>query len=144
MNRLFEKGGAQGRNATVARKQCDSFAQPFPLADSVPPCPVEAMSNLSVQDKLELKAWLADPSLFWLHPEGPLSDTTPDEWLAKLTSLAVEYTIENDEYRGSRIIGMGINEAVYADCTIYHFSGFKYCIDSRGQIIWQRQLRLRE
>ena len=26
--------------------------------------------------------WLEGPSAFWLHPEGPLSDTTPDEWLA--------------------------------------------------------------
>lgn len=27
--------------------------------------------------------WLDGPSAFWLHPEGPLSDTTPDEWRAK-------------------------------------------------------------
>ena len=27
--------------------------------------------------------WLDGPSAFWLHPEGPLSETTPDEWLAK-------------------------------------------------------------
>jgi len=27
--------------------------------------------------------WLDDPSAFWLHPEGPLSETTPDEWRAK-------------------------------------------------------------
>lgn len=27
--------------------------------------------------------WLDSPSAFWLHPEGPLSDTTPDEWRAK-------------------------------------------------------------
>jgi hypothetical protein len=27
--------------------------------------------------------WLEGPSAFWLHPEGPLSDTTPDEWQAK-------------------------------------------------------------
>lgn len=27
--------------------------------------------------------WLDDPSAFFLHPEGPLSDTTPEEWLAK-------------------------------------------------------------
>ena len=28
-------------------------------------------------------AWLKHPTAFWLHPEGPLSDTTPEEWLAK-------------------------------------------------------------
>lgn len=27
--------------------------------------------------------WLDGPSAFWLHPEGPLSETTPDEWRAK-------------------------------------------------------------
>jgi len=27
--------------------------------------------------------WLDGPSAFWLHPEGPLSETTPDEWKAK-------------------------------------------------------------
>lgn len=27
--------------------------------------------------------WLEGPSAFWLHPEGPLSETTPDEWQAK-------------------------------------------------------------
>lgn len=27
--------------------------------------------------------WLDGPSAFWLHPEGPLSETTPDEWQAK-------------------------------------------------------------
>lgn len=27
--------------------------------------------------------WLDDPSAFWLHPEGPLSEATPDEWRAK-------------------------------------------------------------
>ena len=27
--------------------------------------------------------WLENPLAFWLHPEGPLSDTTPEEWLAK-------------------------------------------------------------
>lgn len=27
--------------------------------------------------------WLDDPSAFWLHPEGPLSDKTPDEWRAE-------------------------------------------------------------
>jgi hypothetical protein len=27
--------------------------------------------------------WLDDPTAFFLHPEGPLSDTTPDEWKAK-------------------------------------------------------------
>lgn len=27
--------------------------------------------------------WLDSPSAFWLHPEGPLSDKTPDEWLAE-------------------------------------------------------------
>jgi hypothetical protein len=27
--------------------------------------------------------WLEGPSAFWLHPEGPLSETTPEEWLAK-------------------------------------------------------------
>jgi hypothetical protein len=30
--------------------------------------------------------WLDDPSAFWLHPEGPLSETTPDEWRAKLAA----------------------------------------------------------
>lgn len=24
--------------------------------------------------------WLEGPSAFWLHPEGPLSDTTPNEY----------------------------------------------------------------
>ena len=24
--------------------------------------------------------WRDDPSAFWLHPEGPLSDTTPEEY----------------------------------------------------------------
>lgn len=28
--------------------------------------------------------WCECPSAFWLHPEGPLSDTTPDEYLATL------------------------------------------------------------
>lgn len=27
--------------------------------------------------------WLDGPSAFWLHPEGPLSEATPGEWLAK-------------------------------------------------------------
>lgn len=27
--------------------------------------------------------WLEDPCAFFLHPEGPLSETTPEEWLAK-------------------------------------------------------------
>lgn len=27
--------------------------------------------------------WLESPSAFWLHPEGPLSETTPDEWREK-------------------------------------------------------------
>lgn len=27
--------------------------------------------------------WLDDPGAFFLHPEGPLSETTPEEWLAK-------------------------------------------------------------
>lgn len=27
--------------------------------------------------------WLDGPSAFWLHPEGPLSDKTPDEWQAE-------------------------------------------------------------
>lgn len=27
--------------------------------------------------------WIDDPSAFFLHPEGPLSDTTPEEWIAK-------------------------------------------------------------
>lgn len=29
--------------------------------------------------------WLETPTAFWLHPEGPLSDTTREEWLAKET-----------------------------------------------------------
>lgn len=28
--------------------------------------------------------WLDDPSAFWLNPEGPLSETTPDEYRAKI------------------------------------------------------------
>lgn len=28
--------------------------------------------------------WLNGPSAFWLHPEGPLSETTPDEWREKV------------------------------------------------------------
>lgn len=31
--------------------------------------------------------WLADPSAFWLHPEGPLSDTTPDEWRTRQAEI---------------------------------------------------------
>lgn len=27
--------------------------------------------------------WLETPSAFWLHPEGPLSNTTREEWLIK-------------------------------------------------------------
>ena len=27
--------------------------------------------------------WLEGPTAFWLHPEGPLSDTTPEEWRKK-------------------------------------------------------------
>lgn len=27
--------------------------------------------------------WLDDPSAFFLHPEGPLSETTPEEWREK-------------------------------------------------------------
>lgn len=27
--------------------------------------------------------WLKGPSAFWLHPEGPLSDKTPEEWKAE-------------------------------------------------------------
>lgn len=35
--------------------------------------------------ELDIAAWLKHPSAFWLHPEGPMSDTTPEEWLAKQT-----------------------------------------------------------
>lgn len=34
--------------------------------------------------------WLQGPSAFWLHPEGPLSDTTPEEWLAKKEAERLE------------------------------------------------------
>ena len=27
-----------------------------------------------------IELWLDGPSAFWLHPKGPLSDQTPDEW----------------------------------------------------------------
>lgn len=33
--------------------------------------------------EIDTAMWLKNPSAFWLHPEGPLSDTTPEEWLAK-------------------------------------------------------------
>lgn len=32
--------------------------------------------------------WLDDPIAFWLHPEGPLSDKTPDEWRAEQAEIA--------------------------------------------------------
>lgn len=27
--------------------------------------------------------WLENPKAFWCHPEGPLSETTPEEWRIK-------------------------------------------------------------
>ncbi|WP_158514461.1 hypothetical protein [Sphingopyxis macrogoltabida] len=49
--------------------------------------------------------WLEGPSAFWLHPEGPLSDTTPDEWREK-QSRAVGVRIENCfiENSGERVV----------------------------------------
>lgn len=41
--------------------------------------------------------WLADPSAFWLHPEGPLSDTTPEEWRHK------EYVWQRDREVAARM-----------------------------------------
>lgn len=32
--------------------------------------------------------WLDDPTAFFLHPEGPLSDKTPDEWREEQRALA--------------------------------------------------------
>lgn len=46
--------------------------------------------GIPLQGKTEAYAtemWLDDPSAFWLHPEGPLSDTTPDEWRAKQAEI---------------------------------------------------------
>lgn len=48
-------------------------------------------ASLSVLQDLERKPrvpdfteeWLETPTAFWLHPEGPLSDTTREEWVAK-------------------------------------------------------------
>lgn len=40
--------------------------------------------------------WLEGPSAFWLHPEGPDSDTTPEEWLAKKPEL---HEMTNDQLR---------------------------------------------
>lgn len=34
--------------------------------------------------------WLDDPGAFFLHPEGPLSETTPEEWKAKQHAKAEE------------------------------------------------------
>lgn len=51
-------------------------------APKFPPAPPRR-NGVSLQDRLELTAWLKDPSLFWLHPLGPLSNVTPEEWLAE-------------------------------------------------------------
>lgn len=40
-------------------------------------------SALPTWREIDTAAWLKNPTAFWLHPEGPLSDTTPEEWLAK-------------------------------------------------------------
>lgn len=34
--------------------------------------------------------WLEGPSAFWLHPEGPLSDKTPEEWKAEQEAKVAE------------------------------------------------------
>lgn len=56
------------------------------LADAYKPKGINGASGIArhgreVEYATEL--WLEGPSAFWLHPEGPLSDTTPDEWLEK-------------------------------------------------------------
>ena len=62
----------------------DTYVQSYPLF--VPHQPQNLLRTTApadTQDDLDLRAWLEDPTLFWLHPEGPLSDTTPEEWLRK-------------------------------------------------------------
>ncbi len=34
------------------------------------------------EEEYATELWLDQPTAFWLHPEGPLSDRTPDQWRA--------------------------------------------------------------
>lgn len=43
-----------------------------------------------LESRLRIEGWLKHPTAFWLHPEGPLSDTTPEQWLAK---QKMKYTV---------------------------------------------------
>jgi hypothetical protein len=54
--------------------------------------------------------WRDDPSAFWLHPEGPLSDTTPDE-----------YFVPEPDMGGNGVIGMADNR-LYANFPGHHYS----------------------
>lgn len=47
---------------------------------------IDGASGIAIAGREEAyatKLWLEGPSAFWLHPEGPLSDTTAEEWLAR-------------------------------------------------------------
>lgn len=58
------------------------------IAAAPPPVPVtiNGASGIAVarrEREYATQLWLDNPLAFWLHPEGPLSDLTPDEWRAK-------------------------------------------------------------
>lgn len=59
--------------------------------------------------EIDTAMWLKDPSAFWLHPEGPLSDTTPEEWLAKQPPLGEP---PKPPMRGVRIIHLLPGESI--------------------------------
>lgn len=48
--------------------------------------------------------WRDDPSAFWLHPEGPLSDTTPDEYFVPRPE-PTERDMLNRQYAAQGMLG---------------------------------------
>lgn len=63
--------------------------------------------------------WLEGPSAFWLHPEGPLSETTPNEYLAK--RKRVENHPQNAQIQSlmGAYANAGLHQSAYA-VSAYH------------------------
>ena len=68
--------------------------------------------------------WLDDPTAFFLHPEGPLSETTPDEWRAKQAERRAKNAIPAGIYDPRSVaammqqhsLAMAAQQNVYLNC----------------------------
>jgi ferric-dicitrate binding protein FerR (iron transport regulator) len=63
------------------------------------------------EDDYATQLWLGGPSAFWLHPEGPLSETTPAEWLAMREKEEQERAAERLRNPYANMAAAGLSQA---------------------------------